>query len=192
MAISSTPTTNFGGGYVNPFGTNYGNRYDPAQNFGVGGFPAAVSNSLDDSGTIPAADDSNNYLGGYPAATGDIQEQPALEPQAKNASQRWQSNKPQSQTGMRTSSDARRFFNYTGLVDARAPQAETHSGLNYDDRGAKGITPQADWENQFKPQIDIPRASNDPNAGTPDNYSWSNWYPKAGGNPQTEETPHSI
>lgn len=85
--------------------------------------------------------------------------------------QAWSSLKDPSQPwsgasrNMRTITPSQRFNISTGLIDARAPMADVHSGLNYTDRGAQGhgqapaFTGQSVWDNQFTPQIQIPKST---------------------------------
>lgn len=55
------------------------------------------------------------------------------------------------QPGIRELTPSQRFHITTGLIDATAPRANVHEGLNYDDRGAVGFTPSAKWDAQFAP-----------------------------------------
>lgn len=88
----------------------------------------------------------------------------------------------QQEPAMRDITPTQRFHLTTGLIDARAPRANVHEGLDYPDRGAMGFTPQAQWSAQFAPRPGMtpPKAvrpmSQQTLGGeqTPARYSWEN------------------
>lgn len=69
-----------------------------------------------------------------------------------NATQAWQ-NEDLGKQKTRDISPAA-FFAQTGRIDGRAPQAKVKSGLQSGTlTGGTSITPQADWDAQFKPSL---------------------------------------
>lgn len=161
-----------------PYRTSYGARYDPAQNYGIapdsqppdfiGGMPSPIASP--DSATTPLTPAAQKYVAGMP------QINPANQPQTEqsgNAVQRWKNGY------------THRYTVDMGLVDAAAPQspldttpsgASATAGINGD------FTPNAQWNQGFDRQIQIPKASA-PTGG----FSWDAWYPTAGGNPNAPQ-----
>lgn len=139
--------------------------------YGLGGFPAPILDSDPLSG-LPSPT-PNSFVGGQPQVRQAAPQQPL--PQSGNAVQRWQSGR------------TARYRVDLGLIDAHAPQSPldtTPSGAAATAGIGGDFTPQAQWDNQFQRQINIPKASA-PAGG----FSWDSWYARAGGNPASPSVP---
>lgn len=132
----------------------------------AGGFPPPVRVG-DFSVSMP---NENPMAGGFPNSSAVVQS-PINPP--SNSLQRWQRGTA-AQQPIRDVTPAQRFFAYTGRIDGTAPEAQTHEGLNYSDRGAHGFTPDNEWAGMFQtPMQSTPQAIR-PMSG----YSWETNYPK--------------